>query len=230
MKKYEVLLAQSDGDSFLPSTIRWTLERMGYQVTSVLGSNPGIEVLSKKSFDLIITDLVVVLEKAKELNPESMAVLMLTTGCRSILSVRAIRSIVDDYLFVPFELIELEERVANCIEKLKQKQRNACDHLDEKIENILKTLSYDMRGSLMSMTATLKLMTQGYYGEIDERIENHLKPLLAKTLFLTQVTEECLGEIWPVSSELKTVGKTMNGLPDMICPVSKDLPLGERQI
>ena len=115
MKKYEILLAQSEENLYHPILIRGTLEKEIYQVTTEIGSGPSIEIFSKKEFDLVITDILAVLEKAKELNPEIMTIFMLTTSAKSILTIHAVRSTVDDYLFMPFELAELEVRVALCI-------------------------------------------------------------------------------------------------------------------
>jgi UDP-N-acetylmuramate--alanine ligase len=61
--------------------------------------------------ELVITDILPVLEKAKELNPEIMAILVLATSSRSIPTVHAIRSSADDYLFKPFGLAEIEMTV-----------------------------------------------------------------------------------------------------------------------
>jgi response regulator RpfG family c-di-GMP phosphodiesterase len=220
MEKYEILLALSEEGPHLPSTICWILEDKGYHVTATLGINPGMEMLFKKSFDLVITDLPAVIEKVKELNPESMAILMLTTGTRSILSIHAIRSAADDCVFIPFELAELEARVANCIEKLELKRKNIHNQLNEKIENLSKTLSYDIRGSLISMKAALELLCHGYYGGMDESVMSRLKDVLSKTVCLIGVTEECVGEAWSVSADLNMQDKRMSWVPDRLYPAA----------
>jgi response regulator RpfG family c-di-GMP phosphodiesterase len=224
MKNYKILLALSEEGPHLPSAIRWVLEGKGYHVTATLGSNPGMEMLLKESFDLVITDLPVILEKVKELNPESMAILMLTTGMRSILSVHSIRSAADDYVFIPFELAELEVRVAHCIEKAELKRENLHHPLNEKIENLSKTLLYDIRGSLISMKAGLEQLSQDCYGRMDETVMNRLKGVLSKTVCLIGVTEECLGEAWSVNADLNPKDKKMSWVPDTIFPVWKRLP------
>jgi len=119
-------------------------------------------------------------------------------------------------------LAEIEARVSNCLEKLELKQRNSCDHLDEKIENIAKTLSHDLRGSLISMMATLKLIRQGYYGEMDERVMNRLRDLFSKAVCLIGVTEECLGETWSIVGDLTMGDNTVNWLPDRNHPFLRE--------
>ena len=224
MKKYEILLALSEEGPHLPSTIRRFLEDKSYLVTATLGINSGMEMLFKRSFDLVITDLPAVIEKVKELNPESMVILMLTTGTRSILSIHAIHSAADDCLFIPFELAELEVRVANCIEKAELKRKNVHNQLNEKIENLSKTFSYDIRGFLISMKTTLELMCHGYYGGMEEPVMSRLKDVLSKTVCLIGVTEECLGEAWSANADLNTKDKRMDWIPDRIFPALKRFP------
>ena len=229
MKTYEILVALSEEGPHRPSAIRWILEDKGYLVTATVSINAAMETLFNGSFDLVITDLPVVLEKVKELNPDTLAILMLTTETRSILSVDAIRSAVDDYVFVPFELAELEVRVANCIEKVELKKRNIPTPLNEKIGDLSKTLSYDIRGSLISMKAALELLCQGYYGGVNETVMNRLKDVLSKTVCLIGVTEECLGEAWSVSADLNTKDEKMSWVPDGIHPAWKGFPLEARE-
>jgi response regulator RpfG family c-di-GMP phosphodiesterase len=202
MKKYEILLAQSDENPYHPIILQRTLEEKGYHVTTVSGSGPGIEWLGKKDFDLVITDLLVVLEKAKELNPEMMAILILTTERRCMLTVRSIRSAADDCLFAPFEPGEFEVRVARCIEKLELKRRDDSQkRMNDTIEELMKTLSYDIRGSLLSMATALKLLAQGGYGRMDEGVAHGLEKLFSKTVSLIGVTDECLGEARAVAGD-----------------------------
>jgi DNA-binding response OmpR family regulator len=82
------------------------------------------EGIAGKDFDLVITDLLPVLEKAKELNPETMAILILAMSSKLIPTAHAIRSSPDDYLFRPFELAELEMRVSR-IDKRTTKKKSS---------------------------------------------------------------------------------------------------------
>lgn len=67
--------------------------------------------------------------------------------------------------------------------------------LNEKIMNTLRIMSHDIREPLVSMSATLKLLSRGYYGKMDEGVANNLKELLSKTVGLIGITEEYLGSI-----------------------------------
>lgn len=185
MKKVEILLALAEEDLQSVRTIHSALEKMGYQVTTDAKSGFTTKRTPLKELDLVITDLLPVLEKAKELNPEIMAILVLETSSRSIPTAHAVRSSADDYLFKPFELAELEMRVSHCIETLEARQRNqqseSCDlRFNEKILNMVKAMSHDVRGSLLSISSTLKLLSRGYYGKMDETVVNRIRELFQK--------------------------------------------------
>ncbi len=217
MKKYEILLVQSGENTYHPMILERTLEEKGYRVTTVQGSGPGIEVLlGKKDFDLVITDLSVVLEKAKELNPETMTILMLTTEGKVMLSVQSIRSATDDYLFVPFEMSEIEVRVAGCIEKLERRRRDSLqERVSDTIQELSKILSYDIREPLLSMAASLKLLKRGFYGQVNEGVADGLNKLLSKTVGLIGVTEECVRETLSVTGDVHTKDGFCRPLPVM---------------
>ena len=64
---------------------------------------------------------------------------------------------------------------------------------EETLLNLLKMMSRDIRGSLLSMLATLKLLNRGYYGNMDEEAANQTKDLLSRTTRLIGMVDACLG-------------------------------------
>ncbi len=62
----------------------------------------------------------------------------------------------------------------------------------------LTVMLHDIRGSLHSMLATLKLLNRGYYGTMDEEAAKKIKDLLSNATRLSGMAEECLGEIFAV--------------------------------
>jgi light-regulated signal transduction histidine kinase (bacteriophytochrome) len=80
--------------------------------------------------------------------------------------------------------------------------------LNEEILNMLRIMSHDIRGSLISISATLKLLSRGYYGKMDEGVANNLKDLLSKTVGLIGITEEYLGSISCRKNYTKPWGET----------------------
>jgi len=77
---------------------------------------------------------------------------------------------------------------------------------DENILNLLKTMSHDIRSSLLSMLATLKLLNRGYYGKMDEEVANKIKELLSSATRLTGIAEEWLGRTFAVNEKVEIVG------------------------
>ena len=227
MKKVEILLALAEEDPHGLMVIQSVLEKKGYRVTTETASGSNTEGIPVYDFDLVITDLLAVLEKAKELNPEIIAILVLETSSRSIPTVSAIRSSADDYLFKPFGLAELEMRVCHCIGNIEARQGNQqpqCDlSLNEKILNIVRAMSHDVRGSLLSISATLKLLSRGYYGKMDEAVVHRIKELFSKTSGLIGITEEYLGRSFSVNDDLDTEVESLDLMKDILIPVLREL-------
>ena len=218
MRKVEILLALSEEDLHSLMTVGLALENMGYHVTMAKRSLSAIEMCHSKTFDLLITDLLIVLEKTKEMNPETMTILILKHHQNSFPSSQAFRFDPDDYLFEPFELDELGYRVENCIKKREPKRK-----LNEKVLNLLKMMSHDLRGSLVSISATLKLLSRGYYGRMDEGAENQVKELLGKVAQLIGMSEECLGRALSGDGHLDIRQEVLDLRKDVIHPVLEEL-------
>jgi len=121
MKNYSILLV--DDDLFILKGISNNLESKGYHVTEADSGERAVELLEKISFDLVLTDLVMqhidgirVLKRAKELNPETMVIIL--TGYGNLeYAIDAFRDGADDYLTKPCEPEEMIFRVEQCLEK-----------------------------------------------------------------------------------------------------------------
>ena len=227
MGNHEVLLALSDEETCHPMTVGLALENKGYLVT-VAGGDAAIGILQKKDFDVVITDLFAVLEKAKDLNPATMGILVLATSSKSIPTDHAIRSSADDYLFKPFDSAELEMRITHYIEKVKVHQRNlspeGCEpRFNENILHMVKMMAHDVRGSLVSISATLKLLSRGHFGKMDEGAMNRVKELFSKTSGLIGMTEEYLGRSFSVNDDVETKQDTLDLMKHILIPVLKEL-------
>jgi len=230
MKEVEILLALADEDPHGLMVIHSALEEKGYRVTTESREESTTERIPINDFDLVITDLLPVLERAKELNPGIMAILVLATSSKSISTVHAIRSSADDYLFRPFGLAEMEMRVSRCIEKLEAQKTNpqpeSCDlGLNEKMLNVVKALSHDVRGSLLSISATLKLLIRGHYGKMDEAVVHRIRDLFSKTSGLIGITEEYLSRSFSVNNDVSAEVEALDLMKDLLIPVLKELSL-----
>ena len=228
MKKYSILLALSEEDPQCPVMLVSALEDEGYQVKRDPRGETAIEKLHNNHFDLVITDLLPILDKAKAVHPSTKCILVLPISCKSISTADVIRSSANDYLFKPFELNEMKIRVANCTKEFELKQANVQSEtpeveLNQKILNMLKIMSHDIRGSLISLLATLKLLNRGYYGKMDAGVADRLKELSSKTHSLIGMSEEYLGRALSMDEEIERDEKVVDLMQDVINPVLEEL-------
>jgi signal transduction histidine kinase len=228
MEKVKILLALADEDPHNLRVTQSALEQRGYQVTMEATGESATERIRIRDFDLVVTDLLSILEMAKQLNPGIMAILVLATSSRSVPTVHAIRSSADDYLFRPFGLEEMDMRISHCVQKIQIRQGDPLPESpdltrNEKTLNMVKALSHDVRGSLLSISATLKLLSRGYYGKMDEAVVRRVKELFSKTSGLIGVTEEYLGRSFSVNDDGNAEVESLDLMKDIVIPVLKEL-------
>jgi DNA-binding NtrC family response regulator len=121
MEKPRILLV--DDDHYILEGIGADLESQGFHVTKTDKGNLALQLLKENHFDLVITDLVMedtdgiqVLTKTKELNADTMVIIL--TGYGDMKSaIAALREQADDYLLKPCESEEMLYRVNRCLEK-----------------------------------------------------------------------------------------------------------------
>jgi len=227
MKRRRILLALSDGDSRYSMAIRLALEGKGYHVTMPANHDSAMDAAHANRFDLVITDLLAVLERAKERHPETMGVVVFSTRNKWDPICRIIRSSPDDCLFRPFELTELEMRVNNCFERLERLRSNLrpewCEQsFDEKILNKAEFMSHDIRGPLISISDTLKLLSRGHYGNMDEEVLNGINELSSKITGLIGLTEEYLLRSFSTNDDSVTDREALDLMRDILIPVLKE--------
>ena len=94
---------------------------------------------------------------------------------------------------------------------------------NEETSNMVKMLSHDLRGSLVSMSATLKLLSRGHYGKMDEAVENKLRELLEGMTHLIGMSEECLGKAFSLDGNVAIKQEVLDLREDIIHPVLEEL-------
>ncbi len=226
MRDYNILLVDQDHDN-LQEMVRF-LEHNSYLVIVAAEGQEAIRRLSEKHFDLVITELhmdpwdgLTLLKKAKEINPEIM-VIIFTCDYDLNFPIDALRLGADDYLFKPFAKAEFLRGVNRCLDKLEARRRNS-HSIDEQILNMLKVMSHDIRGPLVSMSAILKLLNRGYYGKMDEGVANSLNGLLSNTIALIGIVEEYLGRTLSIDGDLEIEEEVLDLMQDIINPVLNEL-------
>jgi len=186
-EKFEVLLA-CDNPHIL-NNIVYILEEKGCEVKTVSSGHEAIELVCKDPFDVVMTDLHIslkdrntILKKSKELNPETIVILLGSSddiqSNHDTLSFEA-----DDYVFSPSGMQMVWKRVENCLERLelKKKDNHAKELIrkfKEKITRISECVSKDIRSELLSVAEKIELLRQGDAGKIDETAAENLTEIL----------------------------------------------------
>jgi len=231
MKDRGILLVLSDGDSRHSMAIKTALELKGYHVTVPANQHSAMDAVHANRFDLVISDLLPVLKKAKERHPETMGVVVLSTRNKWDPICRIIRSSPDSCLFKPFEITELETCVNDCLERLERLRSNLRAEwyeqgLDEKTLNAIEVMPNNVRGPLISISATLDLLIRGHYGKMDEAVLNTLKALSSKIAGLTGSTEAYLS--FSAGDHFETEEEPLDLMRDILLPAMEELSLGTK--
>jgi len=77
------------------------------------------------------------------------------------------------------------------------------ERLNENILNMVKIMSHDIRGPLVAMTATLKLLQRGSYGSMDDSVANTVQDLSVRVKQILGIAEDCLGKAHAVDEHMK---------------------------
>jgi K+-sensing histidine kinase KdpD len=102
------------------------------------------------------------------------------------------------------------------------------DHLElhlsqnEEFLNLFKILSHDLRGSLVSTLATLKIITRGSYGRMDKGVESKLQELLERVTYSIRMAEECLDRTSSAEGNLNIKQEVVDLRRDIIHPVLEE--------
>jgi PAS domain S-box-containing protein len=95
--------------------------------------------------------------------------------------------------------------------------------LNEHILHMLMLVSHDIRGPLVAMAATLKLLIRGSFGHMDESVTNVLKDLMVRVVRLLGTAEDCLGKASSVDGTLEVDRQILDLRQDIIDPILDEL-------
>ena len=95
--------------------------------------------------------------------------------------------------------------------------------LNEHILRMLMVMSHDVRGPLVAIAATLKLLIRGSFGHMDESVGNVLHDLMVRVVRLLGTAEDCLGKASSVDGSLVVERQTLDLRQDIIDPILDEL-------
>ena len=95
--------------------------------------------------------------------------------------------------------------------------------LVEHIMHMLTIMSHDIRGPLVAIAATLKLLVRGTYGGMDQSVANTLKDLITRVRSLLGVAEEYMGKMHSMEGFLKAQCEILDLRQDVIDPILDEI-------
>ncbi|MFA5183444.1 MAG: ATP-binding protein [Syntrophales bacterium] len=232
MNRHKILFVSDEQP--LCRTIGWALEYKGYLVRSAATPEAAIEALVKKNFDLIIAKLaredmgtLDVLNRAKKLNP-AVKVMVIEADQHMTFPPEAYRIEMDDYLLLPISPTELWRRVSRCLEKVVDPEAvdlpayAPATHLNDPVSNRVLLMMHDIRGSIVSIAASLKLLVRGYHGETSPQAAKRLQESYDKVLNLAELVEEFMQEILSPDRGPDSKEEILDLRQDLIAPVLQE--------
>ena len=95
--------------------------------------------------------------------------------------------------------------------------------LNECILNMVMVLSHDIRGPIVAIASTLKLMLRGAYGKLDPGLTNTVQDLLARSARLLGTAEDYLGKAAIVEGSIVSEREALDLRQDIIDAVLEEL-------
>lgn len=234
MAKYEILLL-GDG-SHLFRTMAWVLEYKGFAVRTSISPEAALEALVKKNYDLIIAKLSLeelnnldVLKRAKRMNPE-VKVMVVSGNHEMTFPLEAYQLEIDDYILMPVSPTELWRRVNSCLENLEVVDLTAVSSpapsladINERALNRMMVMFHDIRGSMVSTAAALRLLSRGTYGEVDQAAQGKVKEIAQRVDKLINLTEEFMQKAVARPAQAESEREMLDLGHDVVDPVLEEL-------
>jgi DNA-binding response OmpR family regulator len=233
VQTFNILLGYDDPCMLLP--IGWALEDKGCSVTIVPSSESILEVLAKKTFDLILIDLDIrrtngtdLVHKVKQLNPETMVIILC---CKEDVTYShdTLRIDADDYVFKPCSKAKLWKRVGSCLERLEIKRSIASlkldiDETDEAVLKNLRIMLDNIQSPVFQTREILKQIKWDSFLNTNYDVAIKLRELDKIVIRLNDAIAELRGNIAEATVELSIDEKPPDWKENVIDPLLGNFP------
>lgn len=228
MAAYEILLA-NDGASLF-RTLSWALEAKGYGVTEVFSPEAAIESLAFRNYDLLVAQVqqddhsgMDVVKRARKLNPE-IRIIVVGGDRQAAFPLEAYRLKLDDYILMPCSPAELWRRAARCLGGLEPRPSEADSQvrlaaINERVLNKLAIMFHDIRSSMISTSASLKLLLRGAHGEMDAETATKIQEVHSRIKKIVGVSEEYMAQLLSGNHDVTLGSGCMDLQAEVVEPV-----------
>jgi signal transduction histidine kinase len=228
MATFDILMLD-DGSSLL-QTLAWVLDYKGFKVETASTPEAALELLVTKNYDLLIAKLSMggdgsleVIKRAPKLNPETR--IMVVGGDDQVgFPIEAYRLKIDDYILLPCTPLALWRRVANCLGSRAARSQEADAQvrlaaINEQVLNKLAVMFHDLRSSMVSSSAALKILLRGVYGGMDEPVAQKIREISSRMQKLIGVSEEFMALILAGNSDVTLGPELLDVKQEIVDPV-----------
>lgn len=232
MAAFEILLW--DDGTPLFKTLFWVLDYKGYGVAAVAVPEDAIEALATKNYDLLVAKLPLapdhgldVVRRAKKLNPDIRVIVVGNDG-QVAFPLETYRLKIDDYILMPCTAAELWRRVAHCLGSLDKRHPEVGSQvrlaeINERVLNKLAVVFHDIRSSMVSTSAALKLLLRGAHGEMDQGVSQKLRDVDARVRKIIGVSEEYVTQVMSARSDVSLGSELLDLREEIVAPVLEEL-------
>ena len=231
MAAYEILLL--DNNSPLLHTLAWALESKGYGVAAVSSPEVAIESLARKNYDLLIATLtqempegLEVVKRARKLNPE-IRVMVVGGDNQTAFPLEAYRLKIDDYILMPCSPVELWRRVARCLGSLEARPPQSDSQvrlaaINERVLNKLAIMFHDIRSSMVTTSAALKLLLKGTHGHMDAEASQKVQELHSRVKKMVGLSEEYMAQFLSGNKDVTLNCELVDLREEIVAPVLEE--------
>ncbi len=228
MATFEILML--DDSSPLFRTLAWVLDYKGYGVAMASTPEAALESLVTKNYDLLVTKLtndsensLDVIKRAKKLNPETRIIVVGGDGQIGF-PMEAYRLKIDDYILPPCTPAALWRRVAKCLESVEVKRPELDSQvrlaaINEQVLNKLAIMFHDIRSSMVSTSAALKLLARGAHGDLNEPLALKIQEVYSRVKKTIGVSEEFMAQVLSGNSDVDLGSELLDLRQEIVEPV-----------
>ena len=225
------ILVINDGSSVFYG-MAGLLESKGFRTKVTETAAEALGTLSACWFDLVImklysgqTDRVALLPRIKELCPKAKLIIM---SDQAILPVEAYEVAVDDYIIMPCSATQLWRQIFSCLESITDKPvisppEERLNPVNRQALNRLGIMFHDIRGSLVAITAGLKLLIRKNNGNLAEESHKLLEVTFNKAKTLISMTEDFFNSYFSSGAYAEIEPEYFDIRKDIVDPILDEL-------